>query len=641
MTVFFLFYFLSFFIPTDQIAAPEIYWSGAFYLMLLFRYTALTTAVRSIGKTTNTLWITLISVIAIGLLYSRSPAATSLSLIRYIQAYAAFILGKSWSNEKNIWTDTFRVYASVMICIFILCAGFPFFARLIPPYTSLLTVNGHHPFAAFLLLFLPFALFSKRKQIVSNTEKAITIAGLILSSARISWGIAFIFVCIKMYTTGQKKIHPFLIGLFGVTLCGVIWTTTLPYTRTSTTSSALTMNRFQKDLNIGLRWEYVVQTLRAIKNSPIIGYGSGTFALISRQFASGPGVFARYAHSFPLETLSEHGLIGSLPIFLLVLSIGVQAIMSIRQKKPHPELSWALILTLAYSMVDVNLNILPIWILFWVLAGLIYPRTASDHSPLRSYILYGLVCVFGLVGLSGAASISLDLSGQPFAAFISAPYRKSTALDVIHTMQSQRRLSDLQWWYRNDPDIYFGMKQYNVSFVRSALTYDPYNYQYLQYYLTQAVFTKNTNIIRTFLCNPSRISFKTSVCSASINRTTDDLIAYQTETLAALSHLQGNDGLSKTLYFLGLSTFETTHNIPAAIYLLEQARNNAPNWGYYHVALSSAQYTWEHNERAAIQTLANCKSHPTAAIGCAYSHPYKLFPPESYGSDIARIPEIQ
>lgn len=638
MIIFFLFYFLSFFIPTDQIAAPEIYWAGILSIVLLIQKNTLSKP-DVISKTVSTLWLASLCVIALNLLYSRSAAATLLSLVRYAEGYAAFLVGVSWSQEKIRWIRIFRTYAAITICIFILGACLSIITRLLPPYTGMFTVNGHHPFAAFLLLFFPFAILSKRTHIVSNIEKIITIVGILVSSARLTWAIAGVFIWIHRRTVGLKRI-PLILSIVGVLLCGIILSSAPPYMRYIPFSSSPVAQRYIKDLHINLRGEYIVQTLRSIKDSPIIGHGSGTFSLLSRQFASKPGLFARYAHSFPLETVSEHGLIGGLPIILLLLWTGTLAVRSIRTHKKHPEISWAIILTLTYSIADTNMNILPIWILFWMLTGLVHPPVKLQGLRYKMQI-YGCVLFLGSICITGIVSMIMSLSGKPYESFIMAPYRKTAAMAAIRDIYDRNTLPVLQWWYKKDPDIYAGMDIYTQHFIQSALAYDPHNAHYLQQYLTRAVRTGKQDIIGAFLCNPGHSMTQSHGCTAHVNKTAANLMTYKTETLSALSHLQGNDGISKTLYFLGLSVYTTTHDVPAAIYLLEQARDNAPDWGYYHVALSSAQFLWEHNERAAMQTLTACKNHPVASVGCSDTHPDSLFPPESYGSDIARIPEIQ
>ncbi len=588
-----------------------------------------------------TLWLVSLLMMALGLFSSASAAATITALIRYIQGFAAFVIGISWSSTKAKWTETFRMYARAAIMVFIVSACIPWTAQVLHPYTSLISVNGHHPFAGFLVLFLPLAVLIKRTHVVFTIEIIIVTIGLLLSSARLAWGIAFVFMRTAIRRPDQQKISNILLGVFGIAVCSAIWLATLPHAQKMRFASSPLASRYLKNLNIDERREFVIQATRAVTASPIIGHGAGTFSLLSRHFASGPGEFARYAHSFPLEVLAEMGLIGSLPIICLFLIIGFHAAQSLLQQKPHPELSWAILLTLIYGSIDTNLNIHPIWILFWVIAGLLHTPSGTRSMRVPRLFLYGAMIALVGIFVSGIASMILEASGRPYDAYVVAPYRKIVALNAVNNIRMHDKISTLLFWYRNDPDIHIGMKKYNPSSVRLALTYDPHNYSYLQQYLTHAIYSGQMDVIQSFICNPNHILEATLPCDMHEDQIANDLLAHQTETLSALSHLQGNDGLSKTLYFLGLSIYETTQNTSAGINFLKKARDNAPNWGYYHVALASAQYIWEHNEDAGLQTLTRCQAHAIASIGCLYSHPNLLLTPESYGSDISRIPEIQ
>ena len=68
------------------------------------------------------------------------------------------------------------------------------------------------------------------------------------------------------------------------------------------------------------RLEYWRQAIEAIKERPLFGSGPGTFYLLSRRLQSAPNSWSWFAHSFPLQTAAETGLVG-LSIFLFLICV--------------------------------------------------------------------------------------------------------------------------------------------------------------------------------------------------------------------------------------------------------------------------------------------------------------------------------
>ena len=68
------------------------------------------------------------------------------------------------------------------------------------------------------------------------------------------------------------------------------------------------------------RLEYWRQAIEAIKERPLFGSGPRTFYLLSRRLQSAPNSWSWFAHSFPLQTAAETGLVG-LSIFLFLICV--------------------------------------------------------------------------------------------------------------------------------------------------------------------------------------------------------------------------------------------------------------------------------------------------------------------------------
>ena len=80
------------------------------------------------------------------------------------------------------------------------------------------------------------------------------------------------------------------------------------------------------------RTEFFQQAFHGFSLRPLLGNGLATFSLTSRRFQQTPDVISSYAHSLPLELLSETGIIGFSTFFflLLVLSRGFRNLQKMR-----------------------------------------------------------------------------------------------------------------------------------------------------------------------------------------------------------------------------------------------------------------------------------------------------------------------
>lgn len=633
MSIFFYIFFLSFLLPTNQAAALEAFWAFVLAFFLAIRMTTIRPSLY-IDKKLYIFWVTTLIILAIGIFHSRSAADSFLTCIRYVEGFAVFLLGISWSHARTSFPRIFNKYGIFAMLIFIFLATVPPFTAYIPHYNSIVGINGHHPFASMLLVFLPFAFSNKRTHIVSGIQKTIVILGLILSGAKNAWIISLFYISTQ--PTFIRRTTYIFTSLLVCALSASLYFSFLPYEqKTAIITQHPILNLYIKDVNIAYRIELIQQAVRGIIASPYIGHGPGTFALISRQFESAPGRYATYTHSFMLETLAENGIIGTAPIAGLFVLIIFSAIQYISRQTNNTQVPWTIILLFLYSLIDTPLNSLPIWIIFWLFAGM-QQKASHTKITLPSITIPIVTIILLLFSITFITSSLLHAKGYIIQAMQFAPYRKPLALQYENTIKDRQDNSILNFWYAKDPDIIFSMRSTNSP--SRALAYNPYNYTYLQSHLINAVITKNRNVLQTFICYPTPYTPTRTPCNHVHPTLVQSLIDHRHETQIALSYLYGNDGVAKSLYFLGLSVYKTTQDADAAIYLLQKACDIAPQWTFYHLALASAQYHWKNDVHLSQAILTQCTSYPESGHWCAkIQTPSHLFLPEEYADDITNI----
>ena len=110
------------------------------------------------------------------------------------------------------------------------------------------------------------------------------------------------------------------------------------------------------------RDEQVEDALAMVRASPVTGYGLGTY-YGNTLFLENSRTFYEHAHNDYLEFTAELGLVGMVPLALLVLSSAVMAVSAMRQRRRRLAKgagfasSMGILALLIHSLVDFNLQI--------------------------------------------------------------------------------------------------------------------------------------------------------------------------------------------------------------------------------------------------------------------------------------------
>lgn len=221
----------------------------------------------------------------------------------------------------------------------------------------------------------------------------INFTALLLTYSR--WGLTtFLFGLVTFITlflnskkqAQSKKQNKLLIPLIVLSATGII---ILLYVLLLGLNSDWTHKFSLINYHIDHRLGIYQATFEAIKNSPLLGHGAGTFEFIFEKFrvSTLPLNFNQrivYAHNGYLQTVAELGLIGAMLLFscfVYLLNLLIKGLKT--RKKEHIYLISGIsisIILMTNSILDFSIQIPAITITFLVLMGIFYNYTYSSKE---------------------------------------------------------------------------------------------------------------------------------------------------------------------------------------------------------------------------------------------------------------------
>ena len=359
------------------------------------------------------LWaLTLISVAASSL-WSDSAGMSLQSFLRYLAGFITF--GLAYSVARHGLAEALEESLVIVSTVTTVVSGALLFTTRptwLPSMNLLFLSFGHNHVVDLLLFVVPVALYTNRSTSpLRRCFQMLIFFGVIFSIARGAWLLVLFygFVVMKQALSQHHKRMIIIVTLVlaGVTLLSVItpkpgWTGLFSNTIFHKTVQRLaTKGSFLQDPRV----EYWRQAAALIQERPFFGSGAGTFYFGSLRLQSRPGVYSWFAHSFPLQTIVELGIIGSLPVLALFgwTSWQLWTILTKRYSQwGSPErLAAGALLSLLYSFIEFNLSFIIIWIFFWLVAGVVVATNqsrASRQSDGREFVVpLGILVVFYLL----------------------------------------------------------------------------------------------------------------------------------------------------------------------------------------------------------------------------------------------------
>ncbi|MBU1326569.1 O-antigen ligase family protein [Patescibacteria group bacterium] len=447
---FFLLLFAALFLGDGKQAAADTFFAGgmlSLWIVALYQKKK----IRPIPAVAQLLWAAVFTAYAISTLFSDSIGYSISSIVRLSMGYLAYHLFYSLSSPKTL--RVFAVGAVVFVGLAALVAAayaiFPSLAGGLPLMNLLYGNYGHNHLADLLVFIAPLIIYWYRD---SPSPKTIIVfvafvAALGFTFARGAWILIAAFFLFESVRRGHIKASrspTFLAAsvlLFGLSaaflLIAIVPAEQKQRLRWFGYGDLGRQILKTPPLNEG-RLRYWSQAISAIKERPAFGSGPGTFYLQSKRLQNAPLSYSWFAHSFPLETIVELGILGALPLFFLLFHHGKEIVRGFgaggsgQDARYGTPLAIGAGLTLVYSAYEFNMNFLVVWVLFWSTLGLLLGSVVKpDARPARSRSRTIFICLFVVGIYYSSCAVSLVFSKRAEAAFLIAPHDADRALGLL------------------------------------------------------------------------------------------------------------------------------------------------------------------------------------------------------------------
>lgn len=606
------------------------------------------------------LWGATLAVLTVSIFLSDSPGASIQVLIRYILAFVIFGLANS-VNTKVVAEIIEKTLIVVGAVSGVVASVFLFVPKptWLPSMNLLYPSYGHNHVADVLLFVFPWAVYAVgfQRPILYLLSGSV-FCGLVTSFARGAWVVVSVFLVFMLFRSPASVIRkPIIISSIIFTLLLFI-SFVLPWAKKysplfSFVPSTITRIAVKGDLSNDPRFLYWQQGKKMILERPLFGGGAGTFFFNSKRLQTHTDSYSWFAHSFPLQTVAEQGIVGATPIFLLLgfvmLRFIEQAKNFFRQQDALSRLSLGAILSFVYSFIEFNMSFIVVWMLFWFIAGLAARSgnhaVSKDNNKTADVLSVTVLIIFYAL-LTAQNFVFAFFPQRPDIAFYFAPFdvvaAKTYVTSPTISIQGLRLASLL---HKNDPEILdlvidAHKRLNNAKIIPTAflklLALDPLTEEYHKKYVRYLVDTKDYDSVTFWIQKyGSRFLHPSGALVVSHVDVPESYIMKHPERSLELFDTRYSHAVRYRRFFynLGLS------------YLSIDPVFTRECWGVASVLTPELSHVWV--ERAGLEQhtfsnfegawaiMSECMDNPIARTHCEDEMSKKeLFPPGKYEKEI-------
>lgn len=611
-------------------------------------------------------WALLLAYLAIHTFFSPSVGYSISTAIRCVIAYLVFIFFSSQGAGFDI-----RVYTRLLVWFVGLCIGasalVTIFWRVgasLPGMNLLYPAYGHNHIADLIIFIFPLAVgrFIDKRDRVNTLLLLFLFAGLAFSFARGVIIVALVYLAYRLLLSLQnRKMVKTAVGL--IILC--IGIMAVFYLGPNIFSKEVSQNSILKrelikSSAVESRVNYWREALFGFKNQPLFGAGPGTFYLISKRYQVSPNSYSWFAHSYPLQTLAELGLVGLIIIVMLFYYSLSLVVLAKNARSPITSaLVDGVVLTLFYSFFEFNMDFIVVFLLVWATLGIVYKEVVLINIPNMQKEILGRGTIILLVLLGGyyllfvSASIAaLSPGGIRYAMFLE-PYNTTRVIDYlsVHGNKVLPMWPDqtiIRFFHSGDAEVLMPLApladspDLSKQYYREAIGVDKQNVNNLSLYIQFLLAHRDTQSIGGIL------DIESGRFLPSQSRNTLHAVHFSNNQLKSLYSSQlfsdvgtpgtVNEYLSKTYYFLGLLVLNDNPELTRSLWTL--ARDLTPTYGYFHVELASLEYRIFRDQKQTNMVLINCQKYYFASNQCKRTN-IKFMSPGSQYENIKTIPTIR
>lgn len=635
----------------------------------------------SIPPTYSVLFLVFFIILVLSTVYSSSPAYSLSFLLRALTAWCVFALLYSIPKKERMIPLFAKGLLFVGGCVALLSLALNFFPHTIP-FSSMNLIfsrTGHNQAINLLLPLFPIAFHyavHQKNTIIKWVILVLFSLAILFCFARGAVLIALVYLF--FITNSQQRVqnkknyttkYALLVACLNILVLLVTASFFFPIRESSIklpfTIAYVTKSKLSEEVRLS-NWQ---QALSGFASRPLLGTGPSTYILTSMKYHKTPNDGAGLAHNWYVQTLSEVGLLGAIPIGIILYFI-VKTLRKERkiatQARTH---SWAtcglidsVFIAFLYSLIDYNLDYFTLWVLLWGTIALLLPQhKKKEQSILSKAITIGAIGMLSIyVGTNLYANIKLHTVETASQRLLFQPYdTNKTARYIeyknIHSEPlTSKEQSLILSWHKQNPDILITLAtastilppKQRMEFYTTALTLNPLNSYYYQSFLTflyeQQDKERMYELFSTFIDKAYHVT-NPSAPSIRKNLPKDIILPALTPELFSLFPGTANvpEIASKTLYMIGLSSLSTASTATEILWTI--AKDISPDWGLFHRELASYYIYSAHDNLQAKLTLIDCQMRSSPAKAC--TEDLHLFPnlpePGSYNENIRMIPHYE
>lgn len=614
---------------------------GIAFVLSLFLIGALAgVSYRFPRKALHIAWMIFFAYLIGRFLTSDSPGYSATAFARYAMAYLVFghFAYAARETTASAFIRGLLLFAFISIGLSFLTLIHRDLGAFLPGMNLLYPAYGHNHIVNIIVFILPFVVHELlgSRNVATVTAMLIISLAFVFSRARAGIGILALYcgwavVSLRKNMSSAALLTAGLVFVVGVG--GIVFLRPVSYLD----KRFFVISPTAKSNLVESRLPYWRQAVSAIRARPFFGFGPGTFYLVSRKFQRIPGTHSWYAHSFILQTLAELGFVGALGVGSLLgypMFVILRSMAKLKRKDPLlPHLWHGALLVFLYSFLEMNLDFLVIWLLFWATLGFLY-RHATDAENTRpgrlSRFSQALCLVLGLSYVSAVASTAAGLFQKNYSLpFLLQPHVTGEALTYLSKKSATDRYEvgltekTIMFFHKNDPEIAFSMARYaspsgaaaSLPWLYRAVEGDPLNQDYLSAYLDSLVRTLSPKDIGSMtlrlLAQAPRVTMDSKLFSM---RGIDEEVGKALISAYREKSPRWREWYAGLAYVLAMEILPERPDV--AKHLLLLARDMYPDLGFIHIDLARLYGRTFGNYEAAAEALKYCAKIPSAKTQC-------------------------
>ncbi len=587
-------------------------------------------------------WLLLFVSLFFSSLHPLSLGYAVTNIVRYVDAFLLFVYVSNKGEKLSVSTFSHPLFywVGTMVGASYLFMLFPSLQSLVPKMNVLYTSYGHNHIVDIIFFVIPygFLLAWRKPSPLPILLVAVLVVGVLTASSR-GAVMVLLLACLfpVVLCVGKfKQFHQRALGIVGVLVC-VFTLALLSLRLPAENTTLLSLGRISKKTSLAeSRVKYWIQASDAIVQKPLLGWGPGSFALVSKRFQRAPDSYSWFAHSFPIQILSELGILGFLAMSLIIIKILLRPLIGLWRTRDFNDhrlsLSLGLLLVFLYSCVEINLDFTVVWVLFWILLGVVNQKTLSTENK-QSYVSVSLFSPMFFIGLFCLSSVlgtafQFKQKGSVWSA-LSMPYDEKTVgkyLDTLGEKQPYKKNVNtyLQAFHLYNPDILSKLAvsekspaEYNRH-MRKAIEADPQNRLLLERYITTTLNSKRSeDLLYVITVMIETISIHKKEDRIFIENHWKDISSCFNEDALIWDDSPNMDTYqAKSIYYASLCLVKNS-NKKDAKKLMQIAVDSLPSWSTIYIDYASLLLWSENNQNTAKQVIQLCKENPNARGHCS------------------------